>query len=172
MGRRTALPWRGPGKDRRRLEAALAGFAPSFSCSRALTSSMVEENRTRLRRCSMAWTPIAMARCVFPMPGRRRGRRQSRAGETMVANATSDRNAIREEFYSFLWHQQNQRLTGKSGLIRDNAALSQSSLEYRSPFRSFRRCAEQPLRHYSLTSRIGAKATAFTFYRRPGGCSK
>jgi hypothetical protein len=172
MGRRTHCP----GEDLERIDVALRplwpGLPRSFSCSRALTSSMVEENRTRLRRCSMAWTPIAMARCVFPMPGRRRGRRQSRAGETMVANATSDRNAIREEFYSFLWHQQNQRLTGKSGLIRDNAALSQSSLEYRSPFRSFRRCAEQPLRHYSLTSRIGAKATAFTFYRRPGGCSK
>ena len=45
------------------------GLRRSFSCSRALTSSTVEKNRTRLRWCSIACTPIAVARWVFPRAG-------------------------------------------------------------------------------------------------------
>lgn len=41
----------------------------AFSSSSALTNSMVEKNRTRLPCLRSASTPMAVARCVLPVPG-------------------------------------------------------------------------------------------------------
>jgi hypothetical protein len=54
---------------RSKLNAMRPALPCAFSCSSALTRSTVEKNRTRLPCRVMPDTPMAVARCVLPVPG-------------------------------------------------------------------------------------------------------